>query len=237
MRGGLPQRPGGGATNPRGAGGGGAGARAARVRPRLGGPRPTQARGPLGLGLSPGTPRGEARPVCVGKDLSGGRRPKQRPTFRSRPEARSLLPSARKCEERLIPPPAGSQEATLPGRARPAPHLLGIRERRRESQPRTVAGTTQPCCRSASHSNPGKMARRRGCGPGACVSGAEAGGGARSAQAPPKLEWPIATGSVFALTSQAPMPFGSDRGLGHHNPYIPENEEEFIEWPLECDQA
>lgn len=61
MRGGLPERPGGGATNRRGAGGEGAGPRAARVRPRLGGPRPSQALGPPRVGPSLGTPRGEVK--------------------------------------------------------------------------------------------------------------------------------------------------------------------------------
>lgn len=67
----------------------------------------------------------------------------------------------------------------------PAPYLVGIRERRRDSQPRTAASTTHSYCRSTSHSNPGKMARQRGCGRGACVSRAEAGGGAKRARPHP----------------------------------------------------
>ncbi|KAF6284503.1 hypothetical protein mRhiFer1_009256 [Rhinolophus ferrumequinum] len=54
------------------------------------------------------------------------------------------------------------------------------------------------------------MARRRGCARGACVNRAEAGGGAKSARAPPKFEGPISglnDPAVFALRSQATVPF------------------------------
>lgn len=104
-------------------------------------------------------------------------RPRHRPTFHCRSEARSLLPRARKYRERRIPPPEGSQGTTQPGRARPAAYLVEIQERRREPRPRTVASTTHSCCRSASHSNPGKMARQQGCRRGACVSAQRQGAG------------------------------------------------------------
>lgn len=65
----------------------------------------------------------------------------------------------------------------------------------------------------------GAAARLR---PGACVSGAEAGGGAGSARAPPSSNDQSRPRSVFALTSQATMPFGSDRSNGHHNSHFPE---------------
>lgn len=85
-----------------------------------------------------------------------------------------------------------------------------IWERKRKSQPRTVAGTTHSSRLSTSHSNPGKMARRRDCARGACVNRAEEGGGAKSARAPPKFEGSISGSNdpaVFAPRSQGTVPF------------------------------
>lgn len=173
---------------------------------------------PSGLGASPETPRGEARPAHAGKDLAQGAArstgPHSAPAQRRGPR----FPELGSVTSAASLPRRGPQRPPCQAVHAPAPHLLRIRERRRESQPRTVTGTTHPCRRSASHSNPGKMARRRGCGPGACVSGAEAGGGAGSAQAPPTLDWPIATGSVLALTSRATTRLGSVRRRARHRP-------------------
>lgn len=106
-------------ANQRSAGGEGAGTGYARGRSRLGCPGPSQARVPPSLGLRPGTPRGDGRPFGRCKNLTRGCRPGQRPISCSLQEVQSLLPSVRKCWEHLIPPSAGSQEATVPGRARP----------------------------------------------------------------------------------------------------------------------
>lgn len=106
--------------------------------------------------------------------------------------------------------PSGIPRGHPARRCTPWPYLVVIWERRRKSQPRTVAGTTHSSHLSTSHSNPGKMARRRGCARGACVNRAEAGGGAKSARAPPKFEGPISglnDPAVFALRSQATVPF------------------------------
>lgn len=158
-------------------------------------------------------------------DFARGLYPTHEPTFRSRPQARSLLPSAPECGERLNPPHNGDPRGHPVRPCTPRPYLVGIRERRRKPWPRTVAATTYSCRRSTSHSNPGKMARRRDSGLGACVNRAEAGAGPR-ALGPTQIRttnlWLAGPGSVFALTSQATMPYGSGRSKGHRNPHFPE---------------
>lgn len=129
------------------------------------------------------TPRDEARPASKSNGLAPGLCRTHRPTFRSLPEARSSLPSARACRECHSPSPAGFPEATLPGRARPGLTWweYGIRE---ENLGRGLPPYYPLLPPFHLTFKPGKMARRRGWGLGACVNRAEAGGGAEGG-APP----------------------------------------------------
>lgn len=187
MRGGLPEGHSDGATNQHGARGEGAGARTAHVRPRRGCPRPSQARGLPGLGLRPGTTRDEARAVAKAKTLPEGSARGTGPHFALAQRRGPCFPALGSTQGAPHPSPSGIPRGHLARPCMPQPYLVGIRERRRKSQPQTVAVTTYSYRRSTSHSNPGKMARRRGCGRGACVNGQRGRGRGQERSSPTQV--------------------------------------------------
>lgn len=171
MRAGRPESP----ANQRGAREEEAGARAARARPRQGRPRSSQARAGVGLLTEPAPQTWDA--------ARGGETRRRSPCPRALPQTwanvalspgGAVLASQRSEAQGALPPsPSRVPRGPDTRPCRPAPHLVGTRERRREAQSRTVAGTPLLPPLHTSHSNPGKMARQGGCGRGACVQGAE----------------------------------------------------------------